>query len=98
MLTFEDAKKVGTIACVDKLGRDFVKRHKETACTGYGDNDGYAFCFIGVSDKPDKPWDGGRIILDDSPSAKFPYMASCNVAYDTGEITFLECVLPNARP
>ncbi|MBQ7437901.1 MAG: hypothetical protein IJV30_11360 [Oscillospiraceae bacterium] len=95
MLTFEDAKRVGTLACLDKLGRDFVKQHRDTACSAYGDHDGHAFCFVGISDTPDTPWDGGAIVLDNS--SKFPYMASCNVAYDTGAITFLDCVLPNRQ-
>jgi len=28
MLTFEEAKKIGIRACVDKLGYDFVKKMK----------------------------------------------------------------------
>ena len=97
MLTFEDAKRVGTIACLDKLGRDFVRKHRDTACSAYGNNDGYAFCFVGIDDQPDIPWDSGPIVLDDTPTGQFPYRVSCNVAYETGKITFLECVLPDAR-
>lgn len=29
MLTFEEAKRVGTIACLDKLGRDFVRKYRD---------------------------------------------------------------------
>ena len=94
MLTFEEAKKIGTVACLDKLGRDFVKKYRETACSAYGDEDDHAFCFIGIDTEPDVPVADGHLILDDSPEAKFPFSASCNVAYNDGTITFLECNLP----
>lgn len=96
MLSYEEAKKIGTIACIEKLGRDFVKEHRDSACSAYGDREDHAFCFVGVSTKPDRPWEGGPLILDDSPDAKFPYSASCDVAYEDGSITFLECSLPSA--
>ena len=94
MLTFEEAKKVGTIACLEKLGKDFVRKYRETACSAYGDEEDHAFCFVGVSTEPDTPWRGEPIILDDSPDRKFPFSASCNVSYADGAVTFLECVLP----
>lgn len=94
MLTFEEAKKIGTKACIDKLGYEFVKKHNETSCTAYGDEIDHAFCFVGVSTDPVSPWTGGTLVLDDSPDAKFPYSASCNVTYSDGKITFLKCVVP----
>ena len=95
MLTFEEAKKIGIKACVDKLGGDFVKKYNETSCTAYGDEGDHAFCFVGGDTNPVEPWTGGPLIMDDSPEAKFPYSASCNVSYCDGEITFLECALPS---
>ena len=95
MLTFEEAKKIGTLACLDKLGREFVRKHRDTACSAYGDEDDHAFCFIGVDTEPDSPWTGGPLVLDDSPNQKFPYSASCNVAYSDGKVTFLDCSLPS---
>ena len=95
MLTFEEAKKIGIRACVDKLGFDFVKKYNETSCTAYGDEEDHAFCFVGVGTEPVTPWTGGPLILDDSPKAKFPFSASCNVAYADGKVTFLECILPS---
>ena len=95
MLTFEEAKKIGIRACVDKLGYDFVKKYEATACSAYGDDGDHASCFVGVSTEPDTPWNGGPLILDDSPESKFPYSASCNVAYADGTVTFLECTLPS---
>ena len=94
MLTYEEAKKVGIKACVEKLGYDFVRKHEKTACTAYGDEEDHAFCFVGVSTDPESPWTGGHLVLDDSPDRKFPFSASCNVAYKDGVITFLECILP----
>lgn len=95
MLTYEQAKKIGTAACLDKLGSSFVKKYRETACSAYGDEEDYAYCFIGVDTKPDEPWTGGPLILDDSPETKFPFSASCKVAYKDGAVTFLECSLPS---
>ncbi len=95
MLTFEEAKKIGIRACVDKLGYDFVKKYNETSCTAYGDEEDHAFCFVGVDTEPVIPWTGGPLILDDSPKARFPYSARCNVAYADGKVTFLECILPS---
>lgn len=95
MLTFEEAKKIGIKACVDKLGYNFVKKYEDTACSAYGDEGDHASCFVGVSTEADTPWIGGPLILDDSPNSKFQYSASCNVAYENGAITFLECILPS---
>lgn len=94
MLSFEEAKKIGTVACIDKLGREFVKKYRDTACSAYGDEEDHAFCFVGIDTEPDTPWDGGPLILDDAPDRRFPFSASCNVEYETGSVTFLECTLP----
>ena len=94
MLTFEEAKRIGIKACVDKLGYDFVKKYEETSCSAYGDAGDHASCFVGVSICPDIPWTGGPLVIDDSPESKFPFSAHCDVAYANGEITFLECRLP----
>ena len=95
MLTFEEAKKIGIKACVDKIGFDIVKKYENNACSAYGDEGDHASCFVGVNTEPDTPWTGGPLILDDSPEAKFSFSASCNVAYEDGKVTFLECVLPS---
>ncbi len=95
MLTFEEAKKIGTEACLDKLGKDFVKLYRKNACSAYGDREDHAFCFIGINTKPDSSMTNGSIVLDDSPDQKYEYSASCNVAYADGFVTFLDCSLPN---
>ena len=93
MLTYEEARKIGINACIDKLGRDFVTRYRGNACSAYGDRENYASCFVGVSDQPAPQMiDGLRL----SSEEEFPYVARCSVAYSDGKITFLDCVLPKA--
>ncbi len=96
MLTYAQAKKIGVNACLDKLGRDFVRRYENTSCAGYGEEDEYAFCYAGVDDRTELPEENTDIILDDGKGTKFPYLASCNVWYEDGRIDFLDCVLPEA--
>lgn len=95
MLTFDEAKKRGVDACIDKLGRDFVMKYREKSSAAYSDMDDFAYCFVGVTDRPDKNMDE-ELILSCAPEDRFPYIARCNVNYNDGEITFLDCVLPGA--
>ncbi len=91
MLTFEQAKKIGLDACVDRLGRDFVMKYRDTSSRGYGDMEDRAYCFIGV-DNTDERYDPVPLIL--TSNNPFPFRASCTVRYEDGVIEFLECVLP----
>lgn len=91
MPDFENAKRIGLSACIDKIGREFVTRHADTFTSGYGELDDGAYCFVGVSDKPLAQQYSEGIVLDRTP---FPCRASCNVNYATGSIEFIECVLP----
>ena len=91
MITYEKAREMGINACIDKLGRDFVMKYRETSSSAYGDRGDYAYCFVGVSDQPEMKQDNGLVLTSDS---KFPYVARCTVSYIDGEITFLDCVLP----
>ncbi|MEZ3487296.1 MAG: hypothetical protein K1W22_12105 [Lachnospiraceae bacterium] len=93
LLTYEEAKKIGIHACIDKLGRDFVRKYRETSCSAYGDMEDFAYCFVGVSNIADD-LTNPSIVLSSAPEAQFPYIASCNVEYADGKITFLECILP----
>ena len=52
MLTYNEAVVVGANACIDRLGRGFVEKYRETACNAFADVDDHVFCFVGVSDKP----------------------------------------------
>ena len=91
MLTYEKAKKIGIEACIDKLGRDFVNKHKDTSSSGFGDRGDHAFCFVGVDDRPETNMSDELVLTS---NGKFPYVARCNVRYSDGYIEFLECVLP----
>ena len=93
MLTFEEAKKIGVNACIDKLGRDFVTQNRKKSSAAYSDMEDHAFCFVGVTDRPDKSMTD-ELVLSCDPQDRFPYVARCNVAYRDGEITFLDCTLP----
>ena len=97
MLTYEAAKKIGIDACVEKLGKDFVRLHKDTSCAGYGNADDHAFCYVGVDDRPEPVWNDSEVILDGSPSSKFPYLSSCNVWYSDGKIEFLDHIVPDQK-
>ncbi len=91
MLTFEEAKKVGMDACVDRLGRDFVMKYRDTSCPGYGDMEDRVYCFLGV-DNSDSRNDYSHVTLDSR--SRFPYLAKCTVRYDDGKVEFLECIVP----
>ena len=92
LLTFEEAKKIGINACVDKLGRDFVKKNREYSCTSYGDADQYAFCFVGIDNHSEPNFGPHELVLDGD--SKWPYKATCNVWYKDGRIEFLDCIIP----
>ena len=92
MLTYDEAKKIGIDACIDRLGRDFVKKNRDNASSAFGDREDHAYCFVGVSDQPETPMSEGLRLT--SENDRFPYVARCNVAYSNGTVTFLDCVLP----
>ncbi len=91
MFTYEEARRIGIDACIDKLGRDFVTRYRDTSSSAYGDRGDYVYCFVGVNDKPDDNMSDGLVLTSDG---HFPYVARCTVSYVDGHIEFLECVLP----
>ena len=57
MLTFEEAKKIGIRACIDKIGYDFCLAHNDNSTSAYGEVDGIAKCFVGVSEEPAQEYD-----------------------------------------
>ena len=85
----------GLDACVDRLGRDFVMKYRDTSCPAYADMEDHAYCFIGV-DNSDSRYDESTPVLDGGSSgvSTWPYSARCNVSYDDGQVSFLECVVP----
>ena len=52
MLSYEDARKIGVNACIDKIGRDICIKHADNAVSGYGRDGDYVNCFVGVNDEP----------------------------------------------
>ena len=92
MITYEKARKIGIDACIEKLGRDFVMKYKDTSSSAYGDRGDHVYCFVGVSDQPAPQMKDELILTSDS---QFPYIARCTVSYVDGQITFLECILPS---
>ena len=91
MLTYESARKIGVEACIDKLGRAFVEKHRNTSSSAYGDRGDHVFCFVGVNDQPEKKMTDGLMITEGD---SFPYIARCEVDYVDGAIRFLDCILP----
>ena len=94
MLSIEAARKIGINACIDKIGRDFLRKYKDSAVYAYGDGEteNSVFCYVGVDDKPWVDVDPDVIVLDST--SQFPYRVSCNVCLDDGAMKFIECVLP----
>lgn len=95
MLTFEEAKKIGINACIDKIGRDFVKTYRDSGCSCYGEDDGIVYCFVGVDDRPCAVDFSGPIVLDDSDEAQFRYFAECEVRMEDGSVTITKFALPS---
>ena len=48
MLNMDTARKIGVNACIDKLGRNYVLTHKDSAASAYGQTPDGMFCFVGV--------------------------------------------------
>lgn len=95
MLTFEEAKKIGIKACIDKIGYEFCLAHKDNSTSAYGEDDGIAKCFVGVSDAPAHEYNIEEVeYLILTHKADWPYFAHCDVDMATGEITFGECKIP----
>lgn len=93
MLSINEAKRIGINACIDKLGRDFVLAHKDSATSAYGESDDGVFCFVGVDDRCAFQNQEGVLILDSQ--SEFPYRASCNVNLADGTPVFIEYVVPS---
>ena len=72
MLTVSEAKKIGRDACIEKIGRAFVEKHKENSVAAYGDfsDEGIVFCYIGVSDKPFTDTYSESLVLSEEKNRK----------------------------
>lgn len=92
MLTYEDARKIGVDACINKLGRAFVQKYRDSSTSGGGDREDHAYCYVGVDDRPAPVMKDELFLTSDNP---FPYIARCTVRYCDGHVDFLDCVLPS---
>ena len=96
MLTLRDAQKIGVGACIDKLGRSFVEKYRNSATSSYAteaDENGMVYCFVGVDDQPPITTRKRSVLTLDSTS-QFPYRVSCKVNLQDGRVNLLECVIP----
>ena len=98
MLSVKKARNIGIDACIEKIGIDFFEKNKDNAVYSYGETEGYKVgCFVGVSDQPepdaDEMFKDGYYLRTDS-DCDWPYYADCDVDRKTGEIEFVEFVVP----
>ena len=96
MLTAEEAKKIGIRACVEKIGDEFCKKHRDTSVCAYGETEGIMECYVGVDDRPEPEVNMEEmdyLLIDDTEF--YPYFANCSVSLEDGSIEFQECCLPD---
>lgn len=72
-----EMKRAGINACIDKIGRDFVKKYADSSTSSYGMSEGVMHCFVGVDDAPRAFTPDVPLTLDGK--TKFPYFARCTV-------------------
>ncbi len=96
MLTVMEAKKKGIRACIEAIGYEFCKKHKDNGTSAYGEVDGVVYCFVGVSDEPAPECDITKVdSLILTSKEEWPYEASCNVDMQDGHIDFLTVRRPS---
>lgn len=98
VLTVKEAKVIGKNACIKKIGVEFYEKYRNSTTAAYGDfsEEGVVFCYIGVDDQPIETTPSEPLILsNEAQKNPIPFYASCNVFLESGEIIFLDCVLPN---
>ena len=85
MLSIEEARKIAINACIDKLGKDFVEKYKDSSVFAIGVWDGPVYCYIGVNCK-NIEIKSKELLLDEE---KFEYCSSCLVNLETGNIKYI---------
>ena len=85
MLSIEEARKIAINACIDKLGKDFVEKYKDSSVFAIGVWNGQVYCYIGVNSKDIEIKYNG-LLLDEE---KFEYSSSCLVNLETGNIKYI---------
>ena len=85
MLSIEEARKIAINACIDKLGKDFVEKYKDSSVFAIGVWNGQVYCYIGVNCK-NIEIKSKELLLDEE---KFEYCSSCLVDLETGNISYI---------
>lgn len=88
----ESAKKIGRDACIEKLGYEFVKQHKENTVFACGLHDEEMFCFVGVNNEEFVSAKTENLVLDST--SQWQYRVSCFVSLKNGAVRFKECIVP----
>lgn len=83
-----NAKSIGMQACIDSLGRSFVKKYKNTSVTAFGEEGNELFCFLGISTKPIEFSDSNPNVLTLSMN-DWEYSSSCVVSLTDGTVSNL---------
>ncbi len=95
MLKVKEAREIGKQACIDKIGREFCKKHADNAVVSYSKTRKVINCYVGISDQPANVCDISEVdhlIL--TSLEKWPYYANCNVYAEDGRVEFLDCRVP----
>ena len=96
MLTREEAVRIGIDACIEKMGRDYYDECRKAGMISKAEceHDGMMFCIISICRKPTEEFlKRPRLSLKPLPK----YRVSCDVNMKTGEITFIEVILPKGK-
>lgn len=88
MLDLNKAKSIGLQACIDLLGRSFVKQYRDTSVTAFGEDENVLHCFLGISTNPNEFDDSNPNVLTLSKD-DWDYSSSCDVSLVDGEISKL---------
>lgn len=88
MLSIKKAQKIGFNRCVDMIGREFVKKYKETACAWYETSGNEISVGVGVTDEA---FSSKIVRLSEKP---YKYRAIVAVNRNTGVIEEKECIIP----
>lgn len=97
-LSKKEAKRIGRLACIEKIGYDFCMEHFDNSTFGWGmEERNIMGCFAGTSDKPDEEVKGGPIRLTSGPEGEWPYYAYCHVNMKTREVKFIKYKTPDGE-
>ncbi len=48
-MTINEKKEILRNACIEAIGREFCKSHKDGICKAFGEGDNGLYCFYGIS-------------------------------------------------